>query len=84
MAKHTDASQIGARAIDPEEEVFDTEGAAVFLKLSDRTLEGFRVRGGGPAFLNPSPRIVRYLKSDLIAWLKDHRRASTSDGGDAR
>jgi hypothetical protein len=83
MAKHTDASHIGALVIDPEE-VFDTKGAAAFVKLSGRSLEGFRVRGGGPPFLNPSPRIVRYLKSDLISWLKDHRRASTSDGGEAR
>ena len=60
------------------------EGAAAFLKLSERTLEGLRVRGGGPAFLNPSSRIVRYLRSDLIAWLRDHRRASTSDAGEAR
>jgi hypothetical protein len=72
-----------SQVIDPEE-VFDTEGAAAFLRLSERTLEGLRVRGGGPAFLNPSVRIVRYLKSDLIAWLKDHRRVSTSGAGDAR
>lgn len=84
MAKLSDLSKICAPVIDPGEEIFDTKGAAAFVKLSDRTLEGFRVRGGGPHFLNPSPKIVRYLKSDLITWLRDHRRVSTSDCGGAR
>jgi hypothetical protein len=77
---NTDSSKLGGLVIDPGDEIFDTKGAAAFIKVSDRTLEGLRVHGGGPYFLNPSPRIVRYLKSDLISWLRDHRRASTSDG----
>jgi hypothetical protein len=84
MAQHNQPSKSDAQVIDFGDEILDTKGAAAFVKVSDRTLEGFRVRGGGPLFLNPSPKIVRYLKSDLIAWLKDHRRVSTSDGGEAR
>jgi hypothetical protein len=84
MGKLSGLSKICPPVIDPGDEIFDTKGAAAFVKVSDRTMEGFRVRGGGPHFLNPSPKIVRYLKSDLIAWLRDHRRVSTSDGGHAR
>ena len=84
MAKQTNPSKIRALVIEPSDEILDTKGAAAFVKVSDRTLEGFRVKGGGPQFLNPSPKIVRYLKSDLIAWLRDHRRVSTSDRGEAR
>jgi hypothetical protein len=81
MAKRSDSSKF-VPVIDPGDEIFDTKGAAAFIRVSNRTLEAFRVNGAGPAYLNPSPKIVRYLKSDLLSWLKNHRRVSTSDGGE--
>lgn len=64
-------------------ELIDTRTAAAVLGLSARTLEGLRVRGGGPRFrkLGPGPRAsVRYAVDDVRAWLDRQSRASTADG----
>lgn len=55
---------------------------ADFLKLSIRTLQSWRLRGGGPGFLKLG-RAVRYARADLEAWLAASRRRSTSDDGSA-
>jgi hypothetical protein len=44
------------------------------LKLgSERSLEAWRRRGYGPAFIRISPRAVRYRKQDVEAWLSERR-----------
>ncbi len=53
---------------------------AKLLKLSPRTLQTWRVRGGGPAFLKIGKRIM-YDRDDLLAWMRSTRRTSTSDRG---
>lgn len=48
-----------------------TNEAADALALSRRTLETYRLRGTGPAFvrIGKSPRgAVRYREADLIEW----------------
>jgi excisionase family DNA binding protein len=59
---------------------FSTLQAANYLGLSRRTLEGFRCRGGGPAFVKAGRRCL-YRLEDLDAWALANRRASTSDPG---
>lgn len=51
------------------------------LGFSVRTLQGWRIRGGGPPFLKMSRRAVRYRASDLEAWIRSRVRTSTSDQG---
>ena len=63
-----------------EPEFMDTGAAAVLLGLSRRTLEGYRVSGGGPDFHRFGNR-VRYRRSDLEAWAAK-RRASTTAQAD--
>lgn len=58
----------------------NTPQAAAILGLSPRTLETYRLTGGGPPFLTYCNR-VRYLRSDLDAWAIAGRRRSTSDDG---
>lgn len=58
----------------------NTPQAAAILGLSPRTLETYRVTGGGPPFLTYCNR-VRYLRSDLGAWAIAGRRRSTSEDG---
>ena len=55
----------------------DTRRAATWLGLSHRTLEGYRVSGGGPAFHRFGNR-VRYRRSDLDAWARMHRAVTTA------
>lgn len=60
--------------------VLDTRGAADFLGVSARTLEGFRVRGGGPRYAKVGGA-VRYRLASLEEYLRRQERASTSDPG---
>jgi hypothetical protein len=52
--------------------------AASLLALSVRTLEGLRLRGGGPPFVRLQ-RSVRYRRGDLIDWVLNRRIKSTAD-----
>ena len=62
----------------------NTQQAAAHLGLSHRTLESYRVKGGGPPFLTYCNRI-HYLRRDLDAWAVKSRRRLTSEGpGDDR
>ncbi len=60
--------------------VLDTRAAADFLGVSARTLEGFRVRGGGPRFVKIGGS-VRYRLASLEEYLRQQERTSTSDPG---
>lgn len=60
-----------------------TKEAAKYTKLSHRTLEGFRVRGGGPIYIKAGKRCL-YRRSDLDKWMQSNTRRSTSDPGPDR
>ena len=57
--------------------------AAALLKISVKTLQGWRSRGGGPRFIKLG-RCVRYALADLEAFVQAAVRSSTSDPGPAR
>lgn len=55
------------------ERYLTTPEAAEFMRLSPRTLEGFRRKGGGPPFIRVGPSRnakVVYPLVDLLAWLE--------------
>lgn len=54
--------------------------AAERLALSVRTLQQWRVRGGGPPFLKLGAS-VRYDVEALESWVSGQARSSTSDPG---
>jgi hypothetical protein len=56
--------------------------AAEFLGVSTRTLQAWRVRGGGPPYCKIG-RAVRYRRRALMQFQEDHTRCSTSEA-DAR
>lgn len=59
--------------------------AAEYLAVSTRTLQSWRVRGGGPAFVQlGSRRAVRYERQALQDFVARSRRTSTSDTAGAR
>jgi hypothetical protein len=59
------------------------EEAAAHLNLSPRTLEKYRVIGGGPKFRKLGSR-VRYTLSDLNEWSSARTCESTSDAAYSR
>ncbi len=56
-----------------------TQEAARELRLTKATLEAWRCRGGGPAFVKFG-RAVRYRREDLDKFLISSLRSNTSNG----
>jgi predicted DNA-binding transcriptional regulator AlpA len=52
--------------------------AGQFLSLSHRTLQNWRVKGGGPKYLKIGAKSVRYRITDLQSWLDNATRSHTS------
>ena len=61
--------------------LIDEKTAGAFLGLTDRTMQGYRRKGGGPRYISISSRCLRYRRADLRAWADARLRASTSDPG---
>ena len=61
--------------------LIDEKAAAEFLKLKDRTMQGYRYLGGGPKYVRISSRCLRYRRADLRDWADARIRTSTSDPG---
>lgn len=58
--------------------------AAALIGVAPRTLEAWRQRrSDGPAFRRLSPRCIVYDERQLLAWLDERTRTSTSDPGPA-
>jgi hypothetical protein len=55
----------------------DNKAAARYLSLSPRTLEKFRVHGGGPLYRKFGRRVL-YAIQDLEIYANSHRRTNTS------
>lgn len=68
-------------ADDPDAALSENQ-AAEFLGVSVRTLQAWRVRGGGPRYLKMGSS-VRYQRRWLVAFQKAHTVGSTSES-DAR
>jgi hypothetical protein len=66
---------------DPDALLFSPE-TAYLAATSIRTLEAWRARGGGPPYVQIG-RSIRYRRGDVLEWLAERRRTSTSDPGSA-
>lgn len=61
-----------------DDEVFDLASLALFLKVSERTVKEWDRNGDGPPRARTPGRSRRWLKSEVIAWLKGGRVAPPS------
>jgi predicted site-specific integrase-resolvase len=57
-----------------------TKEAADFLQISHKTMEKWRVVGGGPRYFKAGGRVL-YNKAELEAWILGRSHESTSDQG---
>ena len=57
-----------------------THDAAAYLHVSPRTLEKWRLQGGGPRYRKLVHRVV-YTQGDIDTWVEEQARTSTSDPG---
>ena len=65
-----DAAKGPLDAFDYWHSLVDEKAAAAFLKLTDRTMQAYRHRGGGPRYIRLSSRCIRYRRVDLRAWVE--------------
>jgi hypothetical protein len=64
---------------DYRDSLVDEHHAAMVLGYSERALQNWRIRGGGPKFVKVSSRSVRYRPGDLFDWIEERLRSSTSE-----
>ncbi|MGJ0391177.1 MAG: helix-turn-helix transcriptional regulator [Methylocystis sp.] len=60
------------------ERLVDEVAAAEILQISRRTLQAWRVKGGGPRYVRVG-RAVRYSITDLNSWIDARKASSTSE-----
>ena len=46
---------------------------AALICYSQRALQNWRVRGGGPAYVKVSARSIRYQRRDVLKWIEDQK-----------
>ena len=64
----------------PPDALLNQRQAASLIGVSERTLECWRCRGGGPSFVKISRRAVRYRRQDIDQWVRERVQHSTSEG----
>lgn len=64
-------------AADPDAALNENQ-AADFLGVSVRTLQAWRVRGGGPRYTKIG-RSVRYQRRELVSFQRTHTVSSTAE-----
>ena len=52
--------------------------AAELICYTQRALQNWRVRGGGPKYVKVSARSIRYQRRDVLAWIDARKRGNTS------
>ena len=55
--------------------------AADLICYSRRALQNWRVRGGGPKYVNVSSRSVRYKLGDVLDWFDARKQKNTAQFG---
>ena len=52
--------------------------AAALLRVKRFTMRKWRREGGGPRFIRCGGRLIRYIKTDIDAWLDDNKFGSNA------
>ena len=63
--------QSQTQILETGDQALSTRSAADLLGVSHKTLELMRFQGCGPKYLRLAPRMIRYMRSDLFAWLRE-------------
>jgi predicted DNA-binding transcriptional regulator AlpA len=64
-----------------DDELLSTPELANWLGVSTQFLDIGRSKGYGPPFQKISPRMVRYRRGDVLAWLRSRTFGSTAEYG---
>jgi len=61
----------------PDQLMTEKEAASI-LCYSQRALQNWRVRGGGPEYVKVNGNSVRYQMRDLTTWITERKRKHTA------
>lgn len=64
-----------------DEYYYTTKDLSGLLNLSPSTLSGYRRAGNGPAYVVFGYRTIRYPRAEVLAYMAERERLSTSDTG---
>ncbi|MCP4203757.1 MAG: helix-turn-helix domain-containing protein [bacterium] len=78
MDHRTSKTHLGTGARDPQALLNQAQTASL-IGVSERTLECWRWKGNGPAFVKISSRAVRYRRQDIEQWVSERIQHSTSE-----
>ena len=73
------ADQIVADGVGAADDLLDTRQVADWLGVSIQWVEIGRSKNYGPKFTRMSARSIRYLRGDVLKWLKARTHASTAE-----
>ena len=68
-----------AAAGEDEDDLLTTTQTAVWLGVSEPWLEIGRHKGYGPPFVMIAPRLIRYRRSNVLAWLRERTHQCTRE-----
>ena len=68
-----------AAAGEDEDELLTTTQVAEWLGVSEPWLEIGRHKGYGPPFVAIAPRLIRYPRSSVLAWLHERTHRCTRE-----
>ena len=71
------AHAIPGADIGADDELMSTQAVANWLGVSTQFLEIARCKGHGPQFTKISPRCVRYLRGNVLKWLRARAQSCT-------
>jgi len=60
------------------DQLLTEKDAAALICYSQRALQNWRVRGGGPEYVKVSSRSIRYQRRDVLDWIEKRKRKHTS------
>jgi hypothetical protein len=73
------AEQIAEQGRGDPDDLLSTIQVAAWLGVSVQFLEIGRSKGFGPPFIVVAPRVLRYSRQDILAWLATRTHARTSE-----
>ena len=71
------------RAVRDFDQWLTPDQAAAYIGVAKITLAKWRITGSGPPFHRPKPRLIRYLRSELDAWIGAKLRSTSTKHGRA-
>ena len=77
-SKCTSPPNLPPHDAEPDSPYLDTTEAAAYLRMSIRTLERFRLVGGGPRYAKAGRKVL-YRRDWLDDWLETRSFTSTSE-----